>query len=36
MNEDTGDFYIMKGKKYKKALALALGLMLAVKTPASF
>ena len=26
----------MKGKKYKKALALALGLMLAVKTPASF
>lgn len=36
MIENTGDMYIMKGKKYKKALALALGLMLAVKTPASF
>lgn len=36
MIENTGDMYIMKGKKYKKALALALGLILAVETPASF
>ena len=31
MNEDTGDFYIMKGKKLKRGLALVLGLMLAAE-----
>ena len=35
MNEDTGDFYIMKGKKLKRGLALVLGLMLAAEVPAS-
>lgn len=35
MNEDTGEFYIMKGKNLKRGLALVLGLMLAVELPAS-
>ena len=35
MNEDTGDLYIMKGKKLKRGLALVLGLMLAAEVPAS-
>ena len=29
MNENTGDLYIMKGKKFKRGLALMLGMMMA-------
>lgn len=35
MNEDTGEFYIMKGKYLKRGLALMLGLMLTAELPAS-
>ena len=35
MNENTGDLYIMKGKKFKMGLALMLGMMMAANLPAS-
>ena len=35
MNENTGDLYIMKGKKFKRGLALMLGMMMAANLPAS-